>query len=64
MPSVSQAQNRWAHWAENNSPNPKTRAAAADYVAADAGRKISKLPQHKKPADKAAPVFGALDARK
>jgi hypothetical protein len=60
VPSVSQAQNRWAHWAEKNSPDPKTRAAAADYVAADAGRKISKLPQHKSKG-KAAPEFGALD---
>ncbi len=56
MPSVSQAQNRWAHWAEKNAPDPKTRKAAADYVAADHGRKISKLPQHKE-----APEFGALD---
>ena len=63
MPSVSIAQNRWAHWAEKNSPDPKTRAAAADYVAADAGRKISKLPERKRSApSKAAPVFGALDA--
>jgi len=45
MPSESQAQNRWAHWAEKHSSNPKTRKAAADYVAADHGRKISKLPE-------------------
>jgi len=57
MPSVSQAQNRWAHWAEKNAPDAKTRAAAADYVAADKGRKISKLPARKE-----APAFGALDA--
>lgn len=52
MPSESQAQNRWAHWAEKNSPNPKTRKAAHDFVQADAGRKIGKLPERVKPKSK------------
>lgn len=58
MPSVSQAQNRYWHWVDEDPHAPaKKKAVAKEFLSADHGRKIGKLPQRK-----AAPVFGALDA--
>lgn len=70
MPVVSQAQNRWAHWAEKNASGSE-RAAAADFVNASHGMKVSKLPQRvhngkpvrgrmSKPKHREPPAFGAL----
>lgn len=60
MPSVSQAQNRFWHAKEEDPDAPaKLKKVARDFLAADRGRNIGKLPQH---APKEAPEFGALDA--
>lgn len=57
MPSVSQAQNRAMHAAEEgHSTLGIPQKVGAEFVAADHGRSIKKLPVKKKPV----PTFGAL----
>lgn len=58
MPSVSQAQNRYWHWVDSDPSAPADKKKVAkEFLSADQGRSIKKLPEKK-----AAPVFGALDA--
>lgn len=57
MPSVSQAQNRAMHAAEEgHSTLGIPQKVGAEFVAADHGRAIKKLPAKVKPV----PTFGAL----
>lgn len=55
MPSVSQAQNRFMHAAAEGKVKGVSPKVGKDFVKADAGRKIGKLPKHaaKKRAKKA-----------
>lgn len=50
MPSVSRSQNRFFHAVLNNPALAKEKgiaqSVAHDFVEADAGRKISQLPEH------------------
>lgn len=58
MPSVSQAQNRAMHAAEEgHSTLGIPQKVGAEFVAADHGRSIKKLP---KKVGKPVPTFGAL----
>jgi hypothetical protein len=57
MPSVSQAQSRAMHAAdEGHSTLGIPQKVGAEFVAADHGHSIKKLPEKKKPV----PTFGAL----
>jgi hypothetical protein len=54
MPSVSQAQSRLMHMAVNpksrrRMSHPPSLEVAREFVAADEGRKVGKLPEHVKP---------------
>lgn len=46
MPSVSKAQNRFMHAAAEGKVKDVPKSVGKDFVAADHGRKISKLPNH------------------
>ena len=47
MPSKSQAQNRFFHWAAEHPQESGVKpSVSADFLAADHGRKIKDLPQH------------------
>lgn len=46
MPSASQAQNRFMHAAAEGKVEGVPKKVGKDFVKADAGRKIKKLPQH------------------
>lgn len=48
MPSKSQAQNRFMHAAAEGSVKGVPKSVGEDFVAADAGRKIKRLPKHAK----------------
>ena len=48
MPSTSQAQNRWAHAVAEGKVKGTPKSVGEDFVKADAGRKIGKLPKHVK----------------
>ena len=52
MPSESQAQNRFMHAVAEGSVKDVPKSVGADFVAADRGRKIKKLPKHVKKAAK------------
>lgn len=61
MPVVSQAQNRYMRAHAND--QGKLGTVAREFVSASHGMKVSKLPQHKRPAakkPKRMPVFGSL----
>lgn len=57
MPSKSQAQNRLMHAVEEDPELAKEKgipqSVAREYVKADHGRKVGKLPEHVKPKRKA-----------
>jgi hypothetical protein len=46
VPSSSQAQNRWAHAVAEGKVKGTPKSVGEDFVKADAGRKIGKLPKH------------------
>lgn len=46
MPSSSQAQNRFMHAVAEGKVKDVPKSVGKDFVAADHGRKISKLPKH------------------
>jgi hypothetical protein len=46
MPSVSQSQNRLMHAAAEGKVEGVPKSVGKDFVHADAGRKIGKLPKH------------------
>ncbi len=48
MPSVSQAQNRFMHAVAEGKVKGVKKSVGKDFVAADKGRKIGKLPKHSK----------------
>jgi hypothetical protein len=48
MPSVSQSQNRLMHAAAEGKVEGVPKSVGKDFVKADAGRKIGKLPKHVK----------------
>lgn len=48
MPSESQAQNRFMHAVAEGKVKDVPRSVGEDFVAADHGRKIGKLPKHVK----------------
>jgi len=48
MPSKSQAQNRFMHAVAEGKVKGVPKRVGKDYVAADKGRKVGKLPQHVK----------------
>ena len=48
MPSVSKAQNRFMHAAAEGHIPGVPKSVGKDFVKADEGRKIGKLPEHKK----------------
>ena len=56
MPSQSKAQSRYMHGIASGSIKPgkdgPSRTVARDFVAADKGRNLSKLPEHARPARK------------
>jgi len=52
MPSVSQKQNRFMHAVAEGKVKDVPKSVGKDFVAADAGRKISKLPKVAKPSRK------------
>jgi hypothetical protein len=47
MPSKSQAQNRFMHAAAEGKIKGVSPSVGKDFVKADEGRKIGKLPQHR-----------------
>jgi hypothetical protein len=49
MPSRSQAQNRFMHAVAEGRVKGVPKAVGKEFVKADKGRKIDKLPQHEKP---------------
>jgi hypothetical protein len=53
MPSVSQAQNRFMHAVAEGNVKGVPKSVGEDYVEADHGRKIKKLPKHVRKARKA-----------
>lgn len=53
MPSSSQAQNRFMHAVAEGKVKDVSKKVGKDFVKADHGRKIGKLPQHKARAKKA-----------
>jgi hypothetical protein len=64
MPVVSQAQNRWAHWAEKNASGSE-QAAAKDFVSTSHGMSVKKLPMRVGKKTKVKPpskprIFGSL----
>ena len=63
MPVVSQAQNRWAHWAAANASGSE-KAAAKEFVSASHGMSVKSLParvKNGKPVRKRKPrIFGSL----
>lgn len=52
MPSKSQAQNRFMHAAAEGKVPGVPKSVGEDYVEADRGRKVGKLPNHVKHAAK------------
>lgn len=48
MPSVSQAQNRFMHAVAEGKVKGVAKSVGKDFVKADEGRKIKKLPKHVK----------------
>ena len=52
MPSVSQAQNRFFHAAAEGDVKGVPKSVGKEFVEADHGRKIKKLPKHVKSAHK------------
>ena len=62
MPSVSQAQNRFMHAVREGAVKGVPPKVGADFVEADAGRKIGSLPEHKRARRRKA-LYGSSDHR-
>ena len=63
MPSVSQAQNRFMHAVAEGKVKGVKPSVGKDFVAADEGRKIGKLPEHVKKKAKRAMKHGLISER-
>lgn len=63
MPSVSQAQNRFMHAAAEGKIEGVPAKVGKKFVKADKGRKIGKLPQHKRKEAKRAIKRGAISEK-
>jgi len=63
MPSTSQAQNRFMHAAAEGKVEGVSPKVGKDFVKADAGRGIKKLPQHKKREAKSAIKRGLISQK-